>query len=1309
MSEVLPEDSEAPLPAARRWIAHRKVSDKPSSTIAHNCTVQGSGLTRAIVSEQACFVIHACDEDGELCSTGGDHFLVAIRCNRRGVRLNAKVNDNEDGTYEVSFKAQMPGKYAILVSLLGEPLEGSPFFCIVSQPVACAEKCALEGPSLTEAIARQPQHFKVSFRDVQGRATHAEELDVWVTKEDPVACSDSSQQGLDVAKDANAVHRPAEQTDVSESSAESDKLRDQLPHFPPADQVYVGNRPLVVRAELSTESKRLGQVMPGRQLKIVKSVRESSFVRACVMLDDARDDHAAIESWRALWLTKPYWKDETYSKLNQEKSSPSNSPSRASPTITQLMEMEMTGSPYVQQAEEKSIAFGWVTIEKDGKDLVTKHTTLPAHVRQAHMQHWMRRLAVDKSFTATRTNNEDRRAARSQQELLRETEAANRASSNSSDKRAKIISRLANPDARPANAQQSCFIRELESAGDGIGFAFGGMDPGRLKARGQIVEQHKVTYSVGVCGIFKLHVGLRRNGQPLPGSPFKLSVTPGPAHALATRIPISQLPLRGSVVSTSASDKPGCTLILQVSDKMGNLCTKGGENAHSGFQNRLSTLTPFPLSHMLLVISKALVWTGAKIVSGCKDAAVTATCSDLKDGHYRLEWRSMKSGVYLVSIMIDGLHIIGSPAAMRYGLSLNMLALVMSCGRVQLLNVLADHVCRLVSGVVDMMQTQLSGPGLDLVTVGKRPLVRIKCLDFCSNPSLPGPTMRFGMALLPSMEGDDSDEQAWLTVPSHEYELTVDGDELLLHYVAILAGEMQAHFWVQNALPTDVSEIAMVSEGSEHGAARITSAQAQRLALPGSPFPLYALAARANNSGSYIDGIACELEEKVDVETEDKGLKGAQSKVMGSGSRKSSAKQAVQVTRIIYESVDLDQEIPAGNTIMIQPQICDQFGNAAAVPDGALRVFIKLPDGTTDDLLVKPRMIKGLWNYDTRYELEICGQYVLHVLLSGSPIKGSPVKWNVRSHGPHASNCRVLPPSGYSPDRLLQANTPYTLHVIGIDKKGNGLKSGGAKVTCSICAVGNGSLPVGQESMLAVEDLNDGTYLVHISLIGSAEVKVLVSMDKDRPGYPGGGDLTPLPLTFTKLARASDTPNNSGKADKASATSKTPRNSTSIESSKMMLLQNEESMAADKSTVSGRSSAQSSRRSAPSSRKGGLSQRSSRGKGSSSAALAKPKVAKKRLTPEEPDMGQFSARESGLSSTPVEDIFKTTHSPETESAVENFAMALDDFFQHAEGVLVGTALSPIAELNDTEFDDVDPHPSTAHKDTLGQRDAIEIH
>ena len=129
---------------------------------------------------------------------------------------------------------------------------------------------------------------------------------------------------------------------------------------------------------------------------------------------------------------------------------------------------------------------------------------------------------------------------------------------------------------------------------DAGAFAYGGIYPGVLHARGKLHQTHRVQYSVGRVGTYKLHVALRSQGrvQPLPqtqnikpkpkppnrspspdtkpnaahytyvllprtylrprrvlpGSPFLLKVVPGLPSSLFTCIAASEpLPLSGVV------------------------------------------------------------------------------------------------------------------------------------------------------------------------------------------------------------------------------------------------------------------------------------------------------------------------------------------------------------------------------------------------------------------------------------------------------------------------------------------------------------------------------------------------------------------------------------------------------------------------------------------------------------------------------------------------------------------------------------------------------------------------------------------
>ena len=221
---------------------------------------------------------------------------------------------------------------------------------------------------------------------------------------------------------------------------------------------------------------------------------------------------------------------------------------------------------------------------------------------------------------------------------------------------------------RSDRAQCATYLEELEADQLGGGFAYGGVTGGRgADSDGAQPIDHLVHFSIGRTGCYLLHVGLR-TGAPLPGSPFTLNVRPGVAHPLSTQIPAEQLPVLGYLKWQSDSTKaraagtktsPGidmqrgsgrmtmggsegggargaasCTLRLLTRDKMGNLCDRGG----------------------------AIVACGC--VGGDSEGENSAVV-DNGDGTYELRWWVTEAGTYEVYVKLDGLHVLGSPAAMR--------------------------------------------------------------------------------------------------------------------------------------------------------------------------------------------------------------------------------------------------------------------------------------------------------------------------------------------------------------------------------------------------------------------------------------------------------------------------------------------------------------------------------------------------------------------------------------------------------------------------------------------------------------------
>jgi hypothetical protein len=68
--------------------------------------VSGDGLSTATVREVAEFSIIAHDANGKPRVTGGDSFFVAVR---GGSHVRARVRDNEDGSYRVTYTPSVSG------------------------------------------------------------------------------------------------------------------------------------------------------------------------------------------------------------------------------------------------------------------------------------------------------------------------------------------------------------------------------------------------------------------------------------------------------------------------------------------------------------------------------------------------------------------------------------------------------------------------------------------------------------------------------------------------------------------------------------------------------------------------------------------------------------------------------------------------------------------------------------------------------------------------------------------------------------------------------------------------------------------------------------------------------------------------------------------------------------------------------------------------------------------------------------------------------------------------------------------------
>ena len=191
---------------------------------------------------------------------------------------------------------------------------------------------------------------------------------------------------------------------------------------------------------------------------------------------------------------------------------------------------ELTATVESFTADVLSLTHGWVTAARDGHELLARvHQGIDAGTRRHSMELWERRKAADRLLS----------------KVVQHIASEDRGTDDAGSKKLKLhTADMAERRAGPSLAHE---LTGMAEDPDGIGFAFGGADPGVLHAHGQVVKLHTVRYSIGLAGRYWLHVGLRQQETRLLGSPFLLEVSPGAAHARSSPLPAEALPLTGLV------------------------------------------------------------------------------------------------------------------------------------------------------------------------------------------------------------------------------------------------------------------------------------------------------------------------------------------------------------------------------------------------------------------------------------------------------------------------------------------------------------------------------------------------------------------------------------------------------------------------------------------------------------------------------------------------------------------------------------------------------------------------------------------
>lgn len=359
----------------------------------------------------------------------------------------------------------------------------------------------------------------------------------------------------------------------------------------------------------------------------------------------------------------------------------------------------------------------------------------------------------------------------------------------------------------------------------------------------------------------------------------------------------------------------------------------------------------------------------------------------------------------------------------------------------------------LTSSTPELSMSDLSGAGIRSAVVGEVASIRIAFVDQFNNTATPSPSMQFGMAFLKDRE------KLTAAAASHEFEGEWDSNSsgvYWMRYKPGVAGPFSFHIWCSP-----------------------NSAKDERIPFPGSPFALLVSAGQASAAVSVVEGYT-------KIVKDEKQSLGANAKL---------APSAI---------IDANQ-VYAGDTLSIKPQIYDDFGNFTTLEDGMLSMTMTRPNGVGERMNYTTKADRGgVTTYELRHDPTTAGSYAVHVSIAGKPIKGSPVLLEVHPDRPEPPLCKLAPPTGgplYAGKDLAERVHITVLKTY--DRFGNACSVGGLVVTARLQLVKQGvhdqAALMPANHLLEVEDLGNGTYHIKVSATIPCMLKMVVNLDKNLP------------------------------------------------------------------------------------------------------------------------------------------------------------------------------------------------------------------
>lgn len=146
------------------------------------CIAYGPGLEGGFNNEDLPFTIEAHNYFDDKLPTGGDNFVISITGAPEPVE--AKVIDNDDGTYSCSYRVSEPCTVTVAISLREEAIKDSPWTVGIEGPDA--GQCTVSGPGVEGGFTGSDNPFTIYSKNASGEqvAHGGDAFDVNVTGPD---------------------------------------------------------------------------------------------------------------------------------------------------------------------------------------------------------------------------------------------------------------------------------------------------------------------------------------------------------------------------------------------------------------------------------------------------------------------------------------------------------------------------------------------------------------------------------------------------------------------------------------------------------------------------------------------------------------------------------------------------------------------------------------------------------------------------------------------------------------------------------------------------------------------------------------------------------------------------------------------------------------------------------------------------------------------------------------------------------------------------------------------------------------------